>query len=165
MNLVFRLPFLLLEAVLRRSAEILGGIVAAVRGEEPLDAPIFTERPAPAPPPRPTAAAPTPGPTAEEAIERRFEREAAAAAEPPPTPPTPIGAAGHVDRGAAIVESFGDPDEVGAAIEVDEPWPGYASEPASAIVARLRDADPAIRAVARLYEQRHKRRATVLRAT
>lgn len=175
MNLVFRLPILLLEALVRRSAEVLGGIVAVLRGSGDEGAgpggPAVAERPAgpptTAPPPRRTAegAGGPPPPTAEEALERRFEREAAAAATEPPGEPDRFGAPRHVSRDAEVVESFGDPDDVGAAIEVDEPWPGYAGEPANAIVTRLRNADEATRAVVRLYEQRHKKRATVLRAT
>lgn len=172
MNLVFRLPILLLEALLRRSAEVLGGIVAVLRGSGDEGAgpggPAVAERPAgpptTAPPRRRTAEGPPP-PTAEEALERRFEREAAAAATEPPVEAERFGAPRHVSRDAAVVESFGDPDDVGAAIEVDEPWPGYAGESANAIVTRLRNTDEATRAVVRLYEQRHKNRATVLRAT
>jgi hypothetical protein len=112
-----------------------------------------------------------PPPTAEEAIERRQEREAVENAEPDLGPPTPLraitGDADHVDREAEIVESFGPADDVGdvgGTITVDEPWDGYAAMPASAIVARLRSADGATKGVVALYERSHKNRATVLRA-
>ncbi len=158
MGFLFRLPFLLLELLLRR---LFG------REERQRFAPTVTpERTstATAPPPSVDGAPP---PTADEAIERRLAREAAEAAldVPPPTPLRPIGDAGHLDDGAdALVESFGPADDVGATITVDEPWDGYAQQPAAAIVARLRGADPATKAVVALYERGHKRRATILRA-
>jgi hypothetical protein len=119
------------------------------------------------PVPAPSAAGAPPPPTADEAIERRIAREATEAAAPDPAPPTPlrpIGDAGHVDQDAELVESFGPADDAGATITVDEPWDGYAALPAAAIVARLRAADPATKAVVALYERGHKNRATVLRA-
>jgi hypothetical protein len=170
MLLLFRLPFLLLEMLLRR---LFG------RAEQERFAPTRAPEPAPAPAPERSAApaftaAPSspsangaPPPTADEAIERRVAREEAEAAldVPPPTPLRPIGEAGHLDNGAdALVESFGPADDVGATITVEEPWDGYAQQPATAIVARLRGADPATKAVVALYERGHKRRATVLRA-
>jgi hypothetical protein len=174
MQLIFRLPILLLEALMRQGAEVLSGIVALLRGGgEEAPAPPAARTPSGPPQaeraPRFTANGPPP-PTAEEALARRFEREAAA-----PPPPAPAeGAAGrlrpvaeepHVDREPEIVESFGDPDEVGATLTVDEPWEGYATQSASAIVSRLRGADEATKGVVRLYEQMHKKRATVLKAT
>jgi hypothetical protein len=167
MLLLFRLPFLLLELLLRR---LFG------RAEQERFAPTRAPEPAPERSAAPTfpAAAPSPSangappPTADEAIERRVAREEAEAVldVPPPTPLRPIGDAGHLDNGAdALVESFGPADDVGATITVEEPWDGYAQQPATAIVARLRGADPATKAVVALYERGHKRRATVLRAT
>jgi hypothetical protein len=176
MALLFRLPLMLLELLLRR---LFGS------GDDVRVAPVATDEAAsaaatPAPPPPAgggtftgTAVNGAPPPTADEAIERRFEREAAAAAGAggaevtPPTPLRPIGgsaAAGHIDTGATVVESFGDPDDVGSAITVDEPWPGYDKATAGAIVARLRDADPATKGVVALYETTHKARKTVLKA-
>ena len=68
----------------------------------------------------------------------------------------------HLDNGGdPLVESFGPADDVGATITVEEPWDGYAQQPAAAIVARLRGADPATKAVVALYERGHKARATV----
>jgi hypothetical protein len=158
MLLLFRLPFLLLELVLRR---LFG------RPEQERFAPTAAPARPPAPAAPATAPAPPP-PTADEAIERRVAREAAEAAVSDLTPPTvlrPIGDGGHLDNGAdPLVESFGPADDVGATITVEEPWDGYAQEPAAAIIARLRGADPATKAVVALYERGHKGRATVLRA-
>jgi hypothetical protein len=201
MALLFRLPLLLIEALLRR---LFRGddepffVPEPAPGDTPGAGAAFTAppgptaRPAPAPPapptppraraPRAPASAPPPAPeaptpTAEEAIERRFAREAAAPPPPPPppapsrakTPPRPLRAVGgddgRVDTEAEIVESFGPAGDVGSALTVDEPWSGYDGQPASAIVARVRGADTATKAVVRLYEQQHKKRATVLRAT
>ncbi len=162
MGLLFRLPFLLLELLLRR---LLG------REQQERFAPTATPQRATTPASTATAPPPSvdgapPPPTADEAIERRVAREEAEAEldVPPPTPLRPIGDDGHVDEEVELVESFGPADDVGATLNVDEPWDGYAQQPAAAIVARLRDADPATRAVVALYERGHKRRATVLRA-
>src|SRR5690606_14960765 len=110
--------------------------------------------------------------TAEEAIERGREREAAAAvvAEPvdvddegivaeaasapsvaaaeeePAVAEAPAVAGGHIDAEAELVDSRGEADDVGAEVEVDEPWPGYSRQTAREIVARLRGADEATRA-------------------
>jgi hypothetical protein len=158
--LLFRLPFLLLELLLRR---LFGREeqerFAPTPERERTTAQAFT-----ATPPSVDGAPP---PTADEAIERRIAREEVEAETDltPPTPLRPIGDAGHVDDEVELVESFGPADDVGATITVDEPWDGYAQQSATAIVARLRGADPATKAVVALYERGHKGRATVLRAT
>jgi hypothetical protein len=174
MGLLFRLPLLLFEYLLRRLS---GG------GQDSSYAPVVTPEAAaaaarPAPPPPPVfvgdtgAPADPPPPTADEAIERREEREAAAATTGTGsvTPLRPISESrnGHVDTEPELVESFGpsgDVGDVGGTITVEEPWDGYATQPASAIVQRLRGADPATKAVVALYERGHKNRATILKAT
>jgi hypothetical protein len=156
MSLLFRLPFLLFELLLRRLFR---------REEQQRFAPTRTPEATPAAAPPHSADGPPP-PTADEAIERRVAREAVETDLTPPTPLRPIGDAGHLDDGAdPLVESFGPADDVGATITVEEPWDGYAQQPATAIVARLRGADPATKAVVALYERGHKGRATILRAT
>jgi hypothetical protein len=180
MQLLFRLPLTLLEMALRRGLRALLGLTGFVRGDEADDLVVPTTEPAAAPgrapspaaaPAAPAAPASPPPPTAEEAIARRRAREAAAAnggPAPAPAPassrPRPIHET-HVDREAEVVESFGPAEDVVATIQVDEPWDGYDGMPATAIVTRLRGADPATKGVVRMYEQQHKRRATVLRAT
>jgi hypothetical protein len=173
MGLLFRLPLMLLELLLRR-----------LFGREPQpsyvptpEAAAAAARPAPPPPgPAPvftgdTGAADTapPPPTADEAIARREEREPVETTGSV-TPLRPISESrnGHVDTEPELVESFGPSDDVGdvgGTITVEEPWDGYASQSASAIVARLRGADAATKAVVALYERGHKNRATVLKAT
>jgi hypothetical protein len=168
MGLLFRLPLLILEFLLRR-------VFGHDPEQERYEAAARAARPAPTPPP-PFTTAPggdatangAPPPTADEAIARRFAREATATAAPDPEPPTPlrpIGDAGHVETEAEVVESFGPADDVTGTITVAEPWDGYAAQPAGAIVQRLRGADPATKAVVALYERGHKNRATVIRAT
>lgn len=83
-----------------------------------------------------------------------------AGAAPLPTEPEPA----HVDTEAEEVASFGPADDVGATIQVDEPWDGYDEAPARDVVARLRDADLATKAAVLLYEQQGKGRQTVLEA-
>jgi hypothetical protein len=183
MALLFRLPLMLLELLLRRVLRRGDDATATVVTDAAAEA---AARPArtPGPPPPPSAPEPTtpgpapaftgasakngapPPPTVDEALERTAEREAAEAVTPPPapTPLRPIGDAGHVDSEPTIVESFGDPDDVGSTITVDEPWPGYDRDSAGTIVARLRDADPATKGVVALYERTKKNRKSVLKA-
>jgi hypothetical protein len=177
MQLLFRLPLTLLEMALRRGLGALLGLAGLVRGDDADD--FVVPAPTPAPPAatpgpatsHPAASASPPPPTAEEAIDRRLAREAAAgnggpAPAPAPSRPRTIReAAAHVDREAEIVESVGPAEDVVATIDVDEPWDGYDGMAATAIVARLRGADPATKGVVRMYETQHKGRATVLRAT
>jgi hypothetical protein len=170
MALLFRLPLMLLELLLRRLFGRRDDATASVATPEAARA---AATPAPTPTPTPTTPPATtftgaavngaPPPTADEAIERRVAREAAG--EPvSATPLRPVSDAGHVDREAEVVESFGPADDVGGTITVDEPWPGYDRDTATAIVGRLRSADPATKAVVGLYERAHKNRQTVLRA-
>jgi hypothetical protein len=176
MGLLFRLPLLLLELLLRRLFGRGDDATASVVTPEAARAAA-----APAPPAPPTTGpAPTftgaaangaPPPTADEAIERRLEREAVEQVAPDPAPPTPLrpisGHDDHVDLETEVVESFGPADDVGdvgGTITVDEPWPGYDAANATSIVQRLRDADAATKAVVALYERGHRNRATVLRA-
>jgi hypothetical protein len=182
MVLLFRLPLLLLELLLRRVFR---------HGDDGDDGATFM--PADAPPaaaPRPappSAPAGPPPPTAAEAIARRVAREAAAAPPPPPPAPAPQAATppprprrpaapaapdlravsdnGHVETESTLVESFGAPGDVGSAITVDAPWDDYDGMAAAAVIARVRGSDEATKAVVRMYEQQHKQRATVLRAT
>lgn len=53
----------------------------------------------------------------------------------------------------------------GPEIHVEPPWPDYDDMTVTAVLARLRGADPAVVAMARLYEETHKRRRGVLGAT
>lgn len=163
MGFVLRIPLRILVRVLRES-------VALVEAVAHRDAPVSPPAtPAPAAPIASRAAAPAaPALTADEALERRFTREAAAAPVPDyDAEPPPASAAARVDAGddVELVASVGPADDVSGTIVVQEPWPGYDEEPAKAVVARLRGADPATKAVVRLYEQQRKARATVLRAT
>jgi hypothetical protein len=105
------------------------------------------------------AAAPTP-PRQEP---RRFERAAPvpAPAEPVPTPAEPV----HIEVEEELVGQFaeqGAEDGAGAEISVVEPWAGYASMNASAVVDRLAAASPAQLAVVELYENGHKARKSIL---
>lgn len=81
-----------------------------------------------------------------------------AAPAPPPAP-------AHVDRDEVLAYEAGPAGDVGAHVHVDPPWDGYDQMRAADIVARLRGADEATRAVVRLYEQQGKARTSVLAAT
>jgi hypothetical protein len=72
-----------------------------------------------------------------------------------------------IDDEPELVEESAEPgaeDGAGAAVEVDEPWPGYADMNANAVIVRLREAGAAELALVELYEPAHKRRKTVLAA-
>jgi hypothetical protein len=71
----------------------------------------------------------------------------------------------HVDSEPELTYEAGPADDVGAEVHVDAPWEGYDQMRAADIVARLRAADEATRAVVRLYEQHGKARSSVLAAT
>ena len=71
----------------------------------------------------------------------------------------------HVDSEPVVAYEAGPSDDVGAEVHVDVPWEGYDSMRANEIVARLRAADDATRAVVRLYESQGKARSSVLAAT
>src|SRR3954468_22443466 len=80
MQLLFRLPLLLLEMLLRRGAEAVLGVVGLVRDDAGDDvvSPV-QEPPAPTPPPAAPAYTAPPPPSAEEAMQRRRTRERAGA--------------------------------------------------------------------------------------
>jgi hypothetical protein len=168
MQLLFRLPLLLLEGLLRRGVDALATLTSLLRGadDESYAAPVSAE---------PFAAEPVARPPmdAGEALRRRADREQAAP--PPPTPPStaeeplldgagPAGSGGHIEVEDDLVASSGPARDVGATITIQQPWEGYDGMPAAAVVARLRGADEATRAMVALYEQAHRARATVLRA-
>jgi hypothetical protein len=170
MAFLLRLPLLLLELLVRR---LFNRDEAPVATYSPTGTDYVAETDT-APPVAytgtPSSNGAPPPPTAEEAIERRFEREAAETARetggnvPPPTPLRPIRDTGHVDTTPEPVESFGEPNDVGGTITIGEPWPGYDGDSAASIVARLKDADPATKGVVGMYERANKGRRTVLKA-
>jgi hypothetical protein len=168
MGLLFRLPLLIVEWLLRR---LLGHRDVTDFAPAPSAPPEAAAPAAPEPPIAFTGGAPSsngaPPPTADEAIARSLEREAeeTAAAAPAPLRQRPLGEDAHVDTEPTLVESFGPSDDVAPTIVVDEPWDGYATMNASSIVQRLRSADAATKAVVALYERGHKNRASVLKAT
>jgi hypothetical protein len=160
MYTLFRLPFILLELALRGGAETLKELLRLAAGA-----------------PRRDARASSPD-RARQRAEAFAQREAAARPEPRPRRPTPVRRPeppepeaerlgerpAHISSGAEEVASFGPADDPSAQVEVEPPWPGYAEQPAAAIVARVRAADEATKAVVLMYERRHKKRRTVLQA-
>jgi hypothetical protein len=170
MGLLFRLPLLIVEWLLRRvfgdDDDRYAAAARAARPAPPPDPPFVGETGAPTAAPAVSADGAGPVPTADDVLARRADRDAAAGPGSV-TPLRPISErdAGHVDSEPTVVDSFGPADDVGGTITVEEPWDGYAQQPATAIVQRLRGADAATKAVVALYERGHKNRATVLRAT
>lgn len=114
-------------------------------------------------PQEPVAAAPVAEPVAErvavrepEIIEAPIDFDAPSAEELAPA---------HVDRGETLAYESGPAEDVGAEVHVEAPWEGYDRMRAADIVARLKGADAATRAVVRLYEQQGKARSSILAAT
>jgi hypothetical protein len=71
----------------------------------------------------------------------------------------------HVDSDPTLIYEAGPAEDVGATVHVEAPWDGYDRMRATEIVARLRSADAATRAVVRLYERQGKARSSVLAAS
>ncbi|MBX5442580.1 MAG: hypothetical protein IRZ32_13775, partial [Solirubrobacteraceae bacterium] len=88
---------------------------------------------------------------------------------PEPAPPSPhagdLTSADAARRREAEREAQAAPGSPGPEIHVEAPWPGYDDMTVAEVRARLAGADPALRALVRLYEERHKNRKGVLRAT
>jgi hypothetical protein len=79
-------------------------------------------------------------------------------AQPPPA---------HVSSEPELVGEIADPgaeEGAGAEVTVAEPWPGYAKMTAPDVIDRLAAAGSAELAAVALYEDQHRRRATVLAA-
>jgi hypothetical protein len=70
----------------------------------------------------------------------------------------------HVYEEPELVQEVaerGAEDGAGAAVTVDEPWPGYARMTAKQVIERLADATPAELAAVQLYESFNRDRQTV----
>lgn len=73
----------------------------------------------------------------------------------------------HVSSEPELVEEIADPgaeEGAGAEVTVAEPWPGYGKMTAPDVIDRLAAAGSAELAAVALYEDHHRRRATVLAA-
>jgi ferritin-like metal-binding protein YciE len=141
----------------------------------PAPAPAAPPAPPPAPEPQ-RAAEGNGGPVhteRETPYHDRAERRKAAKRESRPEPKLTRGAAGRLREAerereqnaeeiAVETEGAGEP---GPEVHVDAPWAGYDDMKASEIVARVRAAPPAVKAMARLYEETNKRRKSILEAT
>ncbi len=173
MYTLLRLPLTLLGLAIRDSLSIARSALRLLQpssagGEEQRVAPVAPARPGP----RPDPAAPPPvdaGAALRRTRERERARATAPAAAPAASPPAPeaerLGERpAHVSREAAPVASFGPAGDAQASLSVQAPWKGYELQPAPDIIARVRGADEATKAVVLLYEQQHKRRTTVLKA-
>jgi hypothetical protein len=172
MTSLITLPIRLSLEITVRAAKLGIGVVRAVAGaletdqaeqrapwpvhDEPI-APAPTNGRATAPAPEP-APEPAPAPTAPpepEHVEAPIDFDAPAEEELAPA---------HVDTDATLAYEAGPAEDVGAAIHVEAPWEGYDQMKAAEIVKRLRSANDATRAVARLYERQGKARSSVLAA-
>jgi hypothetical protein len=166
MHTLLRLPLILLELALRQGAGAVKDILRLVTGSDVDERPAAPERPDPAAARRDAAVI-----AAQEARARRARpaRQRPAAAPPPAPAPAPeaelLGEEpAHVSTGAETVASFGPADDPSPTFAVQAPWDGYDAHPAAEVIKRVRAADEATKAVVLLYEQGHKRRASVIRA-
>lgn len=88
---------------------------------------------------------------------------------PPATPPSPH-ASDLTSADAARIreaqrEQESSADGPGPELHVEAPWPGYDAMNVAQVLERLTGADQTTRAMVRLYEETHKNRRGVLRAT
>jgi ferritin-like metal-binding protein YciE len=170
------------ERQLRTLRELLEGLADRVArrrlgGAPPEATPVAAEQPAEEERTAPDAAtsAPTNGGPVHTERETPYRdraerlREARRQAAPSPEGPTRAEAARVREREREaeqddVVETEG-AAAPGANLRVEAPWEGYDSMKAGDIVARLRESDPATRAMVRLYEQSKKGRKSILAAT
>jgi hypothetical protein len=92
------------------------------------------------------------------------------AAPPPPSAPLSPHAADLTSADAARLreaqrEAESSADGPGPELRVEAPWPGYDAMNIAQVLERLTGADGTTRAMVRLYEETHKNRRGVLRAT
>ena len=172
MNMLLRLPIILLELLLRGGVGAVRDVLRRVSDAEPDDGAATAEAVAPAAGARREAERVA----AEEAAARRPAARPSAArrrTRPSPAPEAgpPAAEAGppaaepaHVSTEATPVASFGPSDDPGATIEVEPPWPNYDAHPAAEVVRRVRAGDEATRAVVLLYERGNKARKSVIDA-
>ena len=193
MNMLLRLPIILLEMLLRGGVGAVRDVLRRVSDAEPDDGAATAEAVAPAvgarreaervaaeeaaarrPAARPSAArrrtrpspAPEAVPPAAEAVPPAAEVGPPAAEAGPPAPEAgpPAAEPAHISTDATPVASFGPSDDPGATIEVEAPWPNYDAHPAAEVMRRVRAGDEATRAVVLLYERGHKGRKSVIDA-
>lgn len=135
----------------------------------------------PAAPPPPATRQPEPEATTATAAAPTASAETATSPPPPQladlpevpdydaTPITPLSPeqehAKTVDDEPELVGEFGEPgaeEDVGATVDIGQPWDGYDSMNADEVIRRLGESDAAQAAVVELYERAHKQRQTVL---
>jgi hypothetical protein len=163
MTSLITLPIRISLEITVRAAKLGIGVVRAVAGaletdqaEQRAPWPVDDEPVAPAPTNGRATVAPEHAPPPEPVhVEAPIDFDAPAAEDLAPV---------HVETDATIAYEAGPADDVGAAIHVEAPWEGYDQMKAAEIVKRLRSANDATRAVARLYERQGKARASVLAA-
>jgi hypothetical protein len=154
----------------------LGGkaTVAATRTAVRVSETVAWGRPGPSfePPAEPAASVvsdlrPAPKPSVNGDLSERPRTQASRVPDiaPPPAPePPPPEEPTHVSEEPELVQEVaerGAEDGAGAAVTVDEPWPGYARMTAKQVIERLADATPAELAAVQLYESFNRDRQTV----
>jgi hypothetical protein len=143
---------------------VIGQIVERVRGEdetpqpEPAPAAAATR---PAAPPAPPADPPAPRSKKRAPTRRPSPKQARRATRHEPT----RGQAGAIREEQRMAEQNAGGPGPGPTIDVAEPWDGYAKMTEDQILERLVGAEPAVRAIVRLYEDTHGARRQILLAT
>ena len=153
------LPLRAAELTLRTARWAIGHVLDQVMGgddtpEQEPTAPTRAAAPPPAdpPPPRAKKRAPAKKPSPKQA--RRAVRHE----------PTRGQAAAIREEQREAEQNAGGPGP-GATIEVAAPWDGYDTMTEDAVLERLVGAEPALRAIVRLYESQHGGRRQILLAT
>jgi hypothetical protein len=156
MTSLITLPIRLSLEITVRAAKAGAGVVRTLAGalesdkaDERAPWPVHDAQPAPAPTNGRTGARPP------EPVDAPIDFDAPSAEELAPD---------HVDADVTVAYEAGPADDVGPTVHVEAPWEGYDQMKAAEIVKRLRSANDATRAVARLYEQHGKARSSVLAA-
>ncbi|HEY8581477.1 MAG TPA: hypothetical protein VIL49_00970 [Capillimicrobium sp.] len=137
----------------------------------------WTPPPQPSPPPAPPVALrdeqePVPAPEPEATAAAAAANGSATEAPPaPPEPPADVPRSNDLSAAEAARmrdeerREETDDDSPGPEIHVAAPWPGYEKQNVSQILDKLTGADPTTKAMVRLFEETHKNRKGILRAT
>ena len=148
------LPLRVLDLATRPTRFVLGRLLALRHAEDDRVELADDEPRGSRPEPAQTAPARKPRAPRPSAGTKRFERRE----------PT-RGEVGRVRQAEHMAEQEAGGPGPGATIEVAEPWQGYDAMTEDQVLDRLTGADPALRAITRLYESTHGGRRQILIAT
>src|SRR3954469_101745 len=153
------LPLRAADLATRPARWVIGQFIDRVRGEDDTPTPTAPTR-ASAPPP-PQADPPAPRAKKRAPAKKPSPKQARRAVRHEPT----RGQAAAIREEQREAEQNAGGPGPGPTIEVAQPWDGYDTMTEDAVLERLVGADPALRAIVRLYESQHGGRRQILLAT